>query len=214
MAMSVKRLFFYGPFSITTGSMIASGLGYNGKSKVDGSDQWDKVVQVYVWNIETGTTPLELLRYWNHQVHLWLKFYVGLRLVKKGGRQTFFSSMATFIVSAFWHGFYPFYYVMFFFAAISNEVSKDLFKARKFLFYPVIPAILRPVLANLATMIVLNYFGTIFTALTFENGMKFMANTYYFVPISLFVILAFTRQTKLVKRAAKWEESMNVKKAE
>ena len=40
IAMSVKRLFFYGPFSITTGCVIASGLGYNGKSK-DGADQWD-----------------------------------------------------------------------------------------------------------------------------------------------------------------------------
>jgi hypothetical protein len=33
MAMSIKRFFYYGPFSITTGAIIASGLGYNGKNK-------------------------------------------------------------------------------------------------------------------------------------------------------------------------------------
>ncbi len=90
---------------------------------------------------------------------------------------------------------------------LSVEVTKDLFKARKFLFYRIIPVtLLRQILANLATMFVLNYLGTIFNALTFENGMRFMASNYYCVPILLIGTLAFTRGTKLVKRAAKWEE--------
>jgi lysophospholipid acyltransferase len=112
-----------------------------------------------------------------------------------------------FAVSAFWHGFYPFYYVMFFLAMLSVEVTKDLFKARKFLFYRLIPVpLVRQILANLATMFVLNYLGTIFNALTFENGMKFMAGNYYCVPILLIGTLTFTRGTNLVKIAAKWEE--------
>jgi hypothetical protein len=44
----------------------------------------------------------------------------------------------TFIVSAFWHGFYPFYYVMFFVAAILGELTKDLYKSR--IFFAFIPA--------------------------------------------------------------------------
>lgn len=66
MAMSIKRFFYYGPFSITTGAIIASGLGYNGKNKENDEHQWDKIVQIYVWEIETGKSPVEMLRYWNH----------------------------------------------------------------------------------------------------------------------------------------------------
>jgi lysophospholipid acyltransferase len=124
LGMTVRRFFYYGPFLFTTGAIQASGLGYNGNGK------WDKVIGVYWKEIEFGTSVIELLRAWNHQVHLWLKFYVQCRLVDPGQRATFAQSMITFIVSAFWHGFYPSYYIMFFFAAILSEVNKDIFKAQ------------------------------------------------------------------------------------
>ena len=96
---------------------------------------------------------------------------------------------------------------MFLLAMISTEVTKDLFKARKFLFYRIIPfALLRHLFANLATMLCLNYLGTIFSALTFENGIKFMHANYYCVPIVLLFTLSYTRGTNLVKRVQKWEE--------
>ena len=74
-AMTAKRFFYYCPFSMTTGGIIASGLGYNGRNK-QGDDQWDKIVGVYIWEVETSSSAIEMLRYWNHQVHLWLKFYI------------------------------------------------------------------------------------------------------------------------------------------
>jgi lysophospholipid acyltransferase len=49
--------------------------------------------------------------------------------VAPGARPTFAEGMATFVVSAFWHGFYPSYYVMFVFAAFLSEVNKDIFKS-------------------------------------------------------------------------------------
>jgi hypothetical protein len=64
VAMSFKRFFYYNPFSMTTGAIIASGLGYNGKQK--GQDQWDKIVGVYIWEVETASSPIEMLRFWNH----------------------------------------------------------------------------------------------------------------------------------------------------
>ena len=53
-------------------------------------------------------------------------------------RPTFGQNMIVFMVSAFWHGFYPFYYVTFVLAMISTEIAKDLFKAKKYLFYGLI----------------------------------------------------------------------------
>ena len=107
--------------------------------------------------------------------------------------------MATFIVSAFWHGFYPFYYVMFFFAAVMSEVAKDIFKARSL--FAFIPAPVRPWVGNFLSMLCLNYFGILQTALTFERGGAFMAATYSFIPIGLLVILGASRTLGLVKIA-------------
>ena len=36
IAMSIRRLYYYNPFCLSTGSIIASGLGYNGVK--DGHD--------------------------------------------------------------------------------------------------------------------------------------------------------------------------------
>ncbi len=79
------------------------------------------------------------------------------RLTKPGKRPGMFENIMTFLVSAFWHGFYPFYYIMFFFAAILSEVAKDIFKAR--VLFGFIPAALRPVIANFFAMLCMNYFG-------------------------------------------------------
>lgn len=117
-----------------------------------------------------------------------------------------FENMITFLVSALWHGFYPFYYVMFFLAAILSEVSKDIFKARSL--FSFLPGVLRHFLANFLSMLCLNYFGILINALTFERGGAFMAKTYYLVPIGLFTVLGLSRSLGLVRIAQKREQSM------
>lgn len=212
LAMSFKRFFYYGPFSFTTGAIIASGLGYNGQDK-EGKHKWDKIIQIFVIEIETGKSPNELLRYWNHQVHLWLKYYIGARITPKDKRPTFGANMVVFLVSAFWHGFYPFYYVTFVCLFIFTEVSKDVFKAKKFLFYGLIPVpAIRHLLANQATLVCLDYFGTTFNALTFDNGIKFMSANYFCVPVLLVGLLAVSRVTNLVGRAQRWENKHSAQK--
>ena len=111
--------------------------------------------------------------------------------------------MSTFLVSAFWHGFYPFYYVMFFFAAIMSEVAKDLYKAR--IIFKFVPKELHWILSNTVTMLMLNYLGCMFNALTFENGTKFGAATYYFPFILSVVVLIASRTLGLVKYAQRIE---------
>lgn len=56
--------------------------------------------------------------------------YVQARVVKAGKRPGMKENLTVFMVSAFWHGFYPFYYVMFFFTYIFTEVSKDVYRSR------------------------------------------------------------------------------------
>ena len=60
ISMSGKRFFYYGPFSFATGACQSTGLGWNGNGK------WDKIVGVYVWDIETADSVMVMLRAWNH----------------------------------------------------------------------------------------------------------------------------------------------------
>ena len=134
---------------------------------------------------------------------MWLKFYIQARLVEPGKRANWKANMSTFIVSAFWHGFYPFYYVMFFFAAIMNEASKDLYKARYL--FRFVPKEIAPYLANFVTMITLNYCGVMFNALTFENGIRFGNYTYWIIYVLVTLVLILSRTFGLVKFAQKLE---------
>ena len=57
--MTLKRFFYYNPFAMTTGIVVASGLGYNGRGvgedgKVgSGKPTWNKIISLYVWELET-----------------------------------------------------------------------------------------------------------------------------------------------------------------
>ena len=70
ISLTFKRFFYYSPFCISTGAIVASGLGYNGaKVSEDGKKKihkWDKIVSIFIYEIETMTSPIDGMRYWNH----------------------------------------------------------------------------------------------------------------------------------------------------
>lgn len=73
IAMTFKRFFYYAPFCFTTGAVVASGLGYNGtkvvkneKGEKEIEHKWDKIVGIYIYELETSANAVEMLRYWNH----------------------------------------------------------------------------------------------------------------------------------------------------
>ena len=195
IAMTIKRFFYYTPFCISNGAIIASGLGYNGIDK-SGSHKWDKIVAIYIMGVETSNSCMEMLKSWNHQVHLWLKFYVMARLVEPGKRPGMLASMSTFIVSAFWHGFYPSFYSMFFFAAVLSECTKDIYKS--WVFFQWIPALPKHILGHIVSMIFMNYLGIMFAALTAAKQYQFLKATYFSIPITLAVFILISRSINLV----------------
>lgn len=146
------------------------------------------------------------MQHWNHMIHIWLKHYVYNRTLVPGKRPGLYNSMAVFVVSAFWHGFYPQYYVMFFFAAFMGEVAKDIFRSR-FLFR-FIPHPLSHILANIATLITLNYLGISFVLLTFDKGYAFSKAMHHFVFIYIMVFFFIFRFGGIPQRAAKIEKKL------
>ncbi|CAG8510381.1 15739_t:CDS:2, partial [Racocetra persica] len=116
MACSCARFRFYIVWLMSEGSMILSGLGYNGRDG-KGNPRFDRVVNIDVFAYETSDNPRALIQSWNCQTDKWLKNYVYLRLSPPGQRPTFYTTFTTFAICAIWHGYYPGYYCTFLSAA-------------------------------------------------------------------------------------------------
>ena len=106
------------------------------------------------------------------------------------------------MVSAFWHGFYPLYYVAFFMLALIIELYKDVSKS--LILFENFP--FSYIFGNLAIISIFNYFGTVFALMTLERGYYFFAGTSYYAFIVLIGSLAFTKYFNIVEMAKRAEK--------
>ena len=119
------RLKYYGVWSLTEGACILSGLGYKGVDPKTGRVDWTRLQNVNPLGIELAQNSRGYLENWNMNTNNWLRNYVYLRVTPKGKKPGFRASLATFTTSAFWHGFYPGYYLTFILAAFIQTVAKS-----------------------------------------------------------------------------------------
>jgi lysophospholipid acyltransferase len=152
-----------------------------------------------------------MMVHWNHQIHLWLKYYIYNRTLVPGKKPGLMNNLAVFITSAFWHGFYPFYYVKFFFSAILSELAKDIYRSR--ILFRWIPYPVSSILANFLSMLMMNFMGVSFMLLTFEKGWRFSSSIYHFVYIVITVLFVIFRFGGITRKAAKMEKIIAEKAA-
>ena len=70
------------------------------------------------------------LRFWNIQVHIWLKNYIQERMSAPGKRAPWYAAQVTFLLSAMWHGFTLGTYVGFYSFYCTLAVGKVQYKSR------------------------------------------------------------------------------------
>ncbi|KAI0883473.1 MBOAT family protein [Annulohypoxylon maeteangense] len=119
------RTKYYGVWSMAEGSCILAGLGYNGVDPVTGKISWDRLQNINPWGVETAQNSRAYLGNWNMNTNKWLRYYVYLRVTPRNRKPGFRASMATFVTSAFWHGFYPGYYMSFVLASFVQQAAKN-----------------------------------------------------------------------------------------
>ena len=119
------RLKYYGVWSLTEGACILSGLGYKGVDPKTGRVQWNRLQNVNPWGIESAQNTRAYIENWNMNTNNWLRNCMYLRVTPKGKKPGFRASLATFVTSAFWHGFYPGYYLSFVLAAFLQTIAKS-----------------------------------------------------------------------------------------
>jgi lysophospholipid acyltransferase len=79
---------------------------------------------VRIFDIEFSYKIKDFFDAWNISVHKWLKYYVFLRMVKRGKGLSLATILTTFAVSAVWHGFYPGYFYFFLCSGINDYLFK------------------------------------------------------------------------------------------
>ncbi|KAH6975890.1 MBOAT, membrane-bound O-acyltransferase family-domain-containing protein [Ilyonectria robusta] len=193
----VARLKYYGVWSLTEGSCILTGLGYNGVDPVTGKISWNRLQNIDAWAVETAQNPRGYLGGWNINTSNWLRNYIYLRVTPRGKKPGFRASMATFGTSALWHGFYPGYYLAFVLASFIQTVAKNFRRHIR-------PFFLDPITGNptpkkkyydffsyLATQLTFSFTTTPFLVLSFSGSILAWRRVYFYAVIWTLASLLF-----------------------
>jgi lysophospholipid acyltransferase len=124
MVLFTARTKYYGVWFLAEGSCILAGLGYNGIDPATGRVSWNRLQNINPWGVEFAQNSRAYLENWNMNTNKWLRYYIYLRVTPRNKKPGFRASMATFITSAFWHGFYPGYYLAFLLASFVQTAAK------------------------------------------------------------------------------------------
>lgn len=121
----VTRMKYYGVWTLTEGACILAGIGYKGVDPKTGKPNWDRLTNVKPTGVEFAQNSHAYLGNWNINTNNWLRNSVYLRVTPKGKKPGFRASLATFVTSAFWHGFEPGYYLTFVLGSFIQNVAKS-----------------------------------------------------------------------------------------
>lgn len=164
-----------------------------------------------------------------HNTNNWLRNYMYLRVTPKGKKPGFRASLATFVTSTFWHGFYPGYYLSFILAAFLQTAAKSkppdpffFLQNPPYQSYPadirrhIRPFFLTPdgqrptpykryydILSYLTTQAAFSFTTAPFILLTLPDSLRIWSRVYFYVVLGvIFVTVFFASPAKpwLVRR--------------
>ncbi|TVY91481.1 Lysophospholipid acyltransferase, partial [Lachnellula willkommii] len=192
-----SRLKYYGVWALTEGACILSGLGYTGVDPATGKVSWDRLRNVSPWGVESAQNTRAYLGSWNINTNNWLRNYMYLRVTPRGKKPGFRASMATFVTSAFWHGFYPGYYLSFVLASFVQTVAKNARRHLRPFFLdpktskPTSSKIYYDVFSYLITQLTFSFATAPFVLLTLPASFLVWARVYFYGAIGTALATAF-----------------------
>ncbi|TVY49908.1 Lysophospholipid acyltransferase [Lachnellula occidentalis] len=192
-----SRLKYYGVWALTEGACILSGLGYKGVDPATGKVSWDRLRNVSPWGLESAQNTRAYLGSWNINTNNWLRNYMYLRVTPRGKKPGFRASMATFVTSAFWHGFYPGYYLSFVLASFVQTVAKNCRRHLRPFFLdpktaqPTSSKIYYDIFSYLITQLTFSFATAPFVLLTLPASFLAWARVYFYGAIGTALATAF-----------------------
>lgn len=194
---------------------IAAGLSFNGYDKETGEAKHDRVRSCDIWKLETSFRIKDFLANWNISAHMWLKYYIFLRMLpnNKKGKGQAAAALTTFIVSSIWHGFYPGFFSFFLGAGLLDYQAKLAGQA----LYPFVekwmPDTLMYFICWLWCYLMCGYFATSFVLLSFENFHQVYASMHYIMHIVLAAFIVISLALMPTKKASRGKAAPDDDKA-
>lgn len=185
------RLKYYVGWTLGEAAVISSGQSYNGEDAVTKEPRFDRFYNVGIRYVEFGVFVPIVTANWNHGTHVWLKRYIYFRMNRHINREV--AIYLTYMVSAFWHGFYPAYFAVFIFYAIYTETQKDLYKIC--CKYPAVGSTVGLVCVYLLTFLGIVHLGGVFTILLLSDVKHYMRGIFW-PPVLYLVLFIFLKATR------------------
>ena len=187
IATSAMRLKYYFAWYISDSACLLAGIGYSPSSR----DKFSRSQNAIISKVDWANCQAEALTHWNISISRWLRSCIYLRASeaplpgalkgKIGHRQ--YATILTRFVSAFWHGFYPGYYMAFFSTVLQSEADSIARKFIKPLFVKeggTSPSWIYTLGGKIHTALCLNYYGAAFLVLSTAKGLHLWGSLYYY----------------------------------
>jgi len=149
ITMTCSRFRYYFAWYLSAAGCISSGLGLSnvtrppatataaaaaaGKGEAPYTCEWNRCSNADALAVELATSMPQITNNWNKGVNNWLKHYVYFRVDPPPSLARLLplptkslANVITKFASAFWHGFYPAYYLFFLGAFVVNEMDDAL----------------------------------------------------------------------------------------
>ncbi|KAI0215989.1 Lysophospholipid acyltransferase 1 [Lamellibrachia satsuma] len=184
LCTSVTRQRYYLAWKLAEAGNISSGFGFNGYS-ISGHSKWDLLDNAHVMKVEFANNLKVLLDHWNIRTSHWLRYVVYERV---------HSTLAVFVFSAFWHGFYGGYYISFMTAALFISAGRHVRRnIRPFFQQGASLSMLYDIITVIGTQIMLAYLTFPFVLLEFWLSVEILWGMYFWLHVTTVgIVILFT----------------------
>jgi len=170
--LGVRQKYYFG-WKNAEGAQNIWFAGFDGWDEKGESKGWETSSNVDILGFELASDVQNMSKNWNKKTSFWLTRYVYIRT---GG-----SLLAVYSLSAFWHGFYPGYYIFFLSVPIATLCDR-LAKKKISPHIPPTSSLYLPysIMGTLATTITINYMIIPFVILAGSWALEAYKSFYYF----------------------------------
>ncbi|XP_014671243.1 PREDICTED: lysophospholipid acyltransferase 1-like isoform X2 [Priapulus caudatus] len=177
-ATTVTRAKYYFAWVMADVVCNASGFGFNGYNE-DGTERWDLVQTVHIARFEFSLSWRDSLASWNTQTMVWLRMIAY-------ERAPCMKTFLTYLLSAYWHGFFPGYYLTFGAGALVTIAARNVRRSIRPVFQKSrTMVLLYHVMTFLACRLVVAYVTFPFMLLSFWPSIQIYKSMYFYIHIAI-----------------------------
>ncbi|CAG9860475.1 unnamed protein product [Phyllotreta striolata] len=184
VSTTLVRFKYYFAWTMADAICNNSGLGFSGYAEEE-SEQWNKVSNVDILQFEFATSLKQAIEAWNKGTNAWLRMIVYERVIG-------YPTVATYLLSALWHGFYPGYYLTFLSGALFTFASRQVRRhVRNYFMESREAKLLYDLITFAVTHFVLAYITFPFVSLEFYSSIVLYNKMFWCLHIGAAVALIF-----------------------